>query len=197
MAVQDRVEWRRGRRTAPVRWLAWYVVFAGAVVAIVWLLFGSEPTTLDNGSSNPIATLPTATGVIAGAGLIPFVAAIFRRPRVSADHYALTVRPGSVRTLVLPWALIDEVAAYRVQDEQFLLLRCNSIRGVKGDRPRWFDRAVLRTAARATRSAGGGNAIGAYDLAARGTDFRGDVRWMLADLASFAPAHVLIVNEAG
>lgn len=196
MAVQERVVWRRGRRSRPIRWLVWYVINVGILGAVVWVLFGAEPDQLEAGGTNPMAVAPDAYAVLALIGLVPFVAAVFRRPVLSADHYAVTVRPGALRTLVLPWASLAEVAAYRVRDEQYLLFRCaNGRASVKADRPRWWDRAVLRAAARANRSAGNRRAVAAYDLALRSSDFRGDARRVLADMAHYAPAHVMVANE--
>jgi hypothetical protein len=192
MSVQERVEWRRGGRTRPIRWLIWYVVIAGILAAVAWVLFGAEPARLESGASNPLAAVPATYGVLAVIGLIPFVAEVARRPTMHADHYGVTVRPGAFRTLVLPWASLAEVAVFRVRDEQYFLFRCAIDRAVKGDRPRWCDQAVLRAAARADRSAGGKRAIAAYDLALRGSDFRGDARRILAHMTAFAPAHVMV-----
>ncbi|MGH3729465.1 MAG: hypothetical protein ACRDTU_12055 [Micromonosporaceae bacterium] len=163
-------------------------------MAALWLLFGEEPRQLASGMVNILAYLPhlAALGVV--VGLVPMVAAIFRRPLVTADSYALTLRPGRLRTLVLPWARISAIGVYPValQDdpEPILLVRCVERRGRLGDTPGWWDQAVLRAAAKAA-----GGAIGGYDVALRLSDFHGDHRQHLAAIAGFAPERVTVVDR--
>jgi hypothetical protein len=164
-------------------------VFVTVVVcAPAWLIFSDEPGKADNGAVNPLALVVPVIGLIFALLLFPQVLALVRRPVVAADHYALTVRPGVARTLVLPWAQIAEVAAMDVDDEPILLVRCAPQYGRSGDWPRWWDKAHLRSAKRSAALAS------AYDLAVPMNDFYGTPQSLLADLARWAPAHVAIVN---
>jgi hypothetical protein len=167
--------------------LGWYVVFAVVVIAAILLLFGGEPERLDSGQPNRLANLPMWTELIAAVGAVPFVLAVVRRPRVAANHFALTVRPGWIRTLVLPWVHVAEVAITEVEGERYLLVRCRPDPGRMGDTPHWVDQNVLRALARDdSRKARH------FDLAVRMRDFTPGVEGQLAALAAFAPDHVLI-----
>ena len=110
MAGPEGIEWRRSVPSVPLSRLAWYGFGAAIAVGLVWLLFGGEPRELDTGRSNPLAyALPVAI-VLAVVAAVPFLVPVLRRPFVAANHYALTVRPGWWRTLVLPWAKVAGVA---------------------------------------------------------------------------------------
>jgi len=174
--------------------LGWTSVGAVLVLAPAWLLFGAEPGRLETGALNPLALilpgLSLAFGILIGLPLL----ALIRRPIVTADHYALTVRPGVVRTLVLPWAHLVELAAVEVDAEPVLLVRCGPRdRQRSADWPRWWDRAELRSARRASRY----EPIAAYDLAVPMTDFVGRPAALLQALSHYAPAHVTVVSNFG
>jgi hypothetical protein len=126
----------------------------------------------------------------------PFVVALVRRPLVAADHYALSVRPGILRTLLLPWARVIEIAAYGARDEAFLLVRCrDGETGRLGDSPRWWDQAVLRAVIRSDRTHhGDGSRVARFDVAVRMDEFIGDPAAQLAALATFAPYHVVVAE---
>jgi hypothetical protein len=193
MAGPERIEWRRAFPSRAVVVLVWYVGLAGAVLGLTLLLFGDEPARLDSGAANPLAAIPPVAVVVAAVGAVPFVVALVRRPVVAANHYALTVRPGVVRTLVLPWSHITGVAVRRVGRETYLLVGCRRALDVLGDHPGWFDQGVLRSLRRGSRA---GRALAAdYDLAVRTRDFAGEPNAQLATLAAFAPDHVLIASD--
>lgn len=183
MAAATSLEWRRRFPTRVVRSLAWYLLAAGTIIAVVWLLFGAEPRRLPSGEANPLALLPLLTTILAGLGALPLVAALVRRPRVGADHYALYLRPGTGRTLLLPWATVTEITAATAAGRPFLLVALRPAGSQPGDRPRWFDQAALRSAA--SMAAG-------FDLAVRLDDFIGDPAEQLASLAAWAPGRVSI-----
>ncbi|MGC9668170.1 hypothetical protein ACNTMW_16645 [Planosporangium sp. 12N6] len=191
MAGPERIEWRRAFPFRAVAALAWYAAFAGVVLGAVWLFFGDEPAVLDDGTTNPLASVPTVVLVVVSAGGVPLLLAVVRRPLVAADHYALTVRPGVVRTLVLPWARITCVAARRTGREAYLLVQCRRALGALGDRPAWWDQGVLRAVHRTSPA----TRVPEFDLAVCLRDFIGEPRAQLAALASVAPAHVLITCE--
>lgn len=191
MAGPDRIVWRRGFPSRAWGRLGWYVTLGATAVVIGYVLFGSESARLETGESNPLALIPTGLTIIVTIAATPFLLALFRRPVVAADHYALSIRPGFLRTLVLPWARIAEVAAYGARDEAFLLVRCANRRSRLGDRPRWWDRTVLRAAKRG----GEGPTVGAYDLAVRMDEFVGDPGVRLASLAALAPRHVIVADD--
>ncbi|HET6214706.1 MAG TPA: hypothetical protein VFE14_17705, partial [Micromonosporaceae bacterium] len=156
-------------------------------MVIAYVLFGNEPAQLDSGRSNPLARMPAGVAALFVAVATPFVLALFRRPLVAADHYALSVRPGILRTLLLPWARIVEIAAYGVREEAFLLVRCRDGADRLGDLPRWWDRTVLRAAMRGERQPrGSGPVVAAYDVAVRMDEFVGDPAAQLAALAAYA-----------
>ncbi|MGE5829151.1 MAG: hypothetical protein ACM30G_12445 [Micromonosporaceae bacterium] len=187
----DQVVWRhRPPRRAAVR-LGWNAAGATLILAPAWLLFGDEPWTVESGAVNPLALLIPGLGVIFGCLLAVPALGLVRRPIVSADHYALTVRPGIVRTLVLPWAQLVELAAVPVDDEPMLLVRCGPRQRHSGDWPRWWDRAELRAARRARRS----EAISSYHLAVPMNDFAGRPSTLLTTLTSLAPGHVTLVDR--
>src|SRR5690348_8844199 len=128
MAGPDRIDWRRAFPSRALALLGWYLGLAGAALGLVWLLFGGEPARLDDGAPNPLAAILPIAAVVALLGAVPAVIAVIRRPVVAANHYALSVRPGSMRTLVLPWARIAKVAVRRVGRESYLLVRCGGAR---------------------------------------------------------------------
>jgi hypothetical protein len=191
MTDPERIEWRRSFPSHALVLVGWYAVVAGLGVGVVWLLFGSEPSHLDNGESNPLAVIPPVSVIVAGLGALPFVLAVVRRPSLTANHYALQVRPTWLRTLVLPWARIAQVAAYRIDGEPYLLVRCGTALDRLGDRPGWVDRAVLRAADRAADT----DVVNGFDLAVRMRDFTGTPRAQLTALAAFAPDHVAMVGD--
>jgi hypothetical protein len=185
MAGPERIEWRRAFPSHAVTLLAWYIVLAGAVLGLIFLLFGGEPAQLDDGSPNPLAAVLPVALVLAVIGCLPIVLIIIRRPIVAANHYA--------RTLVLPWARIAFVAVGRVGRETYLLVRCRELLDALGDHPTWVDQGVLRAVLRTPR---GGRALaGEFDLAVRLRDFVGEPNAQLATLAAFAPDHVLIASD--
>jgi hypothetical protein len=190
MAGPERIEWRPSAPSRPLTALGWYMAGAVMVVALVFLLFGSEPARLGSGVVNPLADLPMWTVALAAVGATPFVLTLFRRPVVAANHYALTVRPGWVRTLVLPWARVAEVAVADVRGDGYLLVRCGSGLDRLGNRPQWIDRAVLRGAVRHDARLGH-----QYDVAVRMRDFVGSTDGRLAALAAFAPDHVVVAIQ--
>jgi len=191
-----RIEWRRRFPSRAWRRLGWYVVSGAGVTIAGFGLFGAEPERLESGRSNPLAFVPTGLSLLFALAATPFVLALLRRPLVTADHYALSVRPGMLRTLLLPWAGIAEITAYGVPDDAFLLVRCDRRARRLGDRPRWWDRSVLRAAVRSTRELRRpGRPIEEYDLAVRMNEFVGDPAAQLASLAAFAPRHVMVADD--
>ena len=190
MAGPERIEWRRGFPSRSLAALGWYAVCATIVVAAVLLLFGAEPDQLDSGDHNVLADVPMWTEVLAAAGAVPFALALIRRPRVAANHFALMVRPGWVRTLVLPWSRVAEVMIAAVDEEQYLLVRCRESLDQTGNSPHWVDRTVLRALAREGFRKGRH-----FDLALRMSDFTSPrIEGQMAGLAAFAPDHVLIAT---
>lgn len=193
MAGPDRIEWRRAFPSRAVTGLVWYAILAGLVVGLTLLLFGDEPARLDDGSPNPLAAVFPVVLALAVLGCLPIVLVIARRPLVAANHYALTVRPGAARSLVLPWAHISVVAVRRVGRETYLLVSCRQSLDALGDHPTWIDQGVLRAVLRTPR---GGQALaGEFDLAVRLRDFVGEPNYQLATLAAFAPDHVFIASD--
>jgi hypothetical protein len=193
MAGPERIEWRRAFPTHAVIVVVWYWVIAGALLGLTWLLFGEEPARLDDGSPNPLVYVLPVAVAIALVGCVPPLVLLFRRPVVTANHYALSVRPGAVRTLVLPWAHIAAVSVRRVGREPYLLIRSRRSLAAHGDRPAWVDQGVLRAVLRTPRA---GQALaGEYDLAVRMRDFVGEPNAQLATLAAFAPDHVFIASD--
>ena len=190
MAGPERIEWRRSFPSRSLATLAWYVASAGLAVILVRGLFGDEPEVLDSGTHNPLADIPMWTVSLAVAGAVPIVLAVARRPRVGADHFALTVRPGWIRTLVLPWSRVAEVAAMEIAGDRYLLVRLREGLDLTGTNPHWVDQTVLRELSKSglKRSRG-------FDVAVRLRDFTGGSDGQLAALAAFAPDQVLIANH--
>ncbi|HLT09555.1 MAG TPA: hypothetical protein VK028_01955 [Micromonosporaceae bacterium] len=179
---------RRPRRAAGR--LAWTAFVACLVCGPAWLLFGDEPPEAADGAVNPLALVVPTLAILFGLALVPNVLALVRRPKLAADHYALTVRPGVARTLILPWAAVAEVATMEIDEEDFLLVRCTPAGRHLGDQPRWWDQANLRSAIR------GAPAASAYDLAVPLADFAARPEVILADLAEIAPGHVTLASRA-
>jgi hypothetical protein len=194
MAGPERIEWRRAFPSRPLTVLVWYVVLAAFALGLAWMLFGDEPERLDDGSFNSLAIVVPLTVAVALIGAAPLVLAVIRRPIVAADHYALTVRSGPLRTLVLPWARIVHVAVRQVGREAYLLVRCRQSLDALGDHPTWVDQGVLRAVLR-VRS--GQSLAGEFDFAVRLRDFVGEPNAQLATLAAFAPDHVFIASDVG
>jgi len=186
MAGPERIEWRR---SAPVRELvrlASYAVGAGLLIAVVWILFGSEPEYLRDGSRNPLADVPTWVAVVAAAGAAGLVVPVLRRPVVAANGYALRLRPGSLRTLTLPWDEVAEIATVRAGGEPLLGVRLRAVAAGLGDRPHGIDQRLLRKLRRADPGR-----LDRFDLVMRLSDFAGEPRAQLGSLAAFAPVEVI------
>jgi hypothetical protein len=190
VAGPERIEWRRSFPSRPLAILGWYGVFAVVVLAIILLLFGDEPDRLDTGAANPLADVPLWTTVLVLIGAVPFVLNVLRRPRVAANHFALTVRPGYVRTLVVPWSRIAEVTTTDVGGERYLLVRVRAGTDRMGNSPHWLDKFVLRELARE-----GSRKAKEFDLAVRMRDFTPAAAGQMGALAAFAPDHVFIANS--
>lgn len=191
MAATEQLQWRRAFPARAVRRLGWSMLVAAVAAGVAWLLFGSEPDRLATGATNPLSLVPPVT-TAAGVVLVTFSGLwLFRLPVVAADHYALRLRPGALRTLVLPWAAVAEIAGWSARGQPLLLVRCVP-GGRAGDRPGWWDRSVLRSAARA--AAGRSRAVAAYDVAVRMEAFVGTPTEQLASLAAWAPPHVQVTN---
>ena len=152
MAGPDRIEWRRAFPTHALAMLAWYGGLGGVALGLVLLLFGDEPARLDNGEANPLAAIPPVAVLIALIGAAPLVVALFRRPVIAANHYALTVRPGALRTLVLPWSHITQVVVHQAGSEAYLLVGCRRAGALVTTR--WLDQGVLRHCTRPRGRAG-------------------------------------------
>ena len=192
MAAAEQLEWRRAFPTRALRRLGWFCMLSVIIVVTFWVLFGTEPDLLPSGERNPLALLPPLTSAGAGIASVYFLLPLVRRPAVVADHYALVARPGVLRTLVLPWSGVAEIAAVGVRGDPVLLVRCTGRREPLGDRPRWPDQGVLRHAIRGAGSRRG--AVAAYDLAVRMDEFHGGGPALLAGLAAWAPPHVLVTD---
>jgi len=187
VAGPERIEWRRSFPSRSLGTLAWYAVSAILAVVLIRTLFGDEPETLASGAHNPLADVPMWTAGLALAGAVPVVLAVVRRPRVGANHFALTVRPGWVRTLVLPWSRVGEVAAIEAGGERFLAVRLLEGLDRTGTNPAWIDQNVLRELQKIQPVRGVGVAV-------RLRDFNGTPDGQLAALAAFAPDQVRITN---
>jgi hypothetical protein len=186
MATTQSLAWPRRFPSRALRRLSWFVLGGGSLVAGSWVLFGAEPDRLASGGANPLALIPPATTVLVLLTTLGLLLTVARRPLVVADHYALTVRPGALRTLLLPWATVAEVAGITARGEPLLVVRCGTPRGRPGDRPRWCDRGVLRA---------GGPVVAGYHLAVRMEDFAGSPRAKLAALAAWAPDQVMVTDQ--
>jgi hypothetical protein len=189
MTGPDRIEWRRGFPGRAWRLVASCVAAGAVAVGVSWLLFGNEPETLSDGASNPLAAIPQWTLLAALAVVLAASCPLLRRPTVTATHYALSVRPGMVRTVLLPWAAIAEIMGVRTADGDYLLIQLRPEMDAVGDRPGYWDRSVLRGATRAYPRAVD------YDLAVRLGEFAGRPDRKLATLAAYAPETVHIVNR--
>ncbi|GAA2604844.1 hypothetical protein GCM10010399_39870 [Dactylosporangium fulvum] len=190
MSGPERIEWRRSFPSRSLSTLAWYVVSAGLVVLLVRGLFADEPEVLDSGADNPLADVPMWTLALAVVGAVPVVLAVVRRPRVGANHFALTVRPGWVRTLVLPWSRVAGVAMVEVEGERYLVVRLRDSLDRTGTNPAWLDQDVVRELAKT-----GSLPARSFDVAVRLRDFQGGPPGQLAALAAFAPDQVAIANH--
>jgi len=187
MTGPGRIEWRRGLPRQALRRVAWWAVVAALVVGVALLLFGPEPETLDDGSHNVLDDVPLWTALLMLAVLAVIAVPVLRRPAVAADHYALRVRPGPWRTLLLPWAGIAEVVVLSSNGDEYLLIRLDP--KVPGDRPKAWDQSVLRHARKGTDRAD------AYDLAVCLKEFAGPPEGKLAALAAYAPETVVIEEK--
>lgn len=189
MTTPEGIEWRRSFPSGPLSALLWYIAFGGFFVAIAWMLFGAEPEQLDDGTRNPLAGLASLITWAALVGLAVCVHNVFRRPRVAANHFALTLRPGSRRTLVLPWARVHEIAIRDIDNDRYLLVRCRTPSDTTGHLPHWCDRGILRKLDRDS------DVASRYDLAVRMADFIGDPDGRVTALVAFAPDHVTIAAD--
>jgi hypothetical protein len=185
--ASDRVTWNRRRPKRAAGRLAWSVFVALAAGGPAWLLFGSEPWQADGGALNPLALVAPIVLTFFGIALVPQVIALVRRPIVACDYYALTVRPGVGRTMVLTWAQIAEIVVVDLEEEQMMLIRCRPVLRGSADTPRWWDQATLRSVIRGAAFAS------AYDLAVPMSDFLGSAESLLADLGTCAPEHVALL----
>lgn len=185
----DRIEWRRAFPSRAVKLVSACAGAGGLAVAAAWVLFGDEPATLNSGAVNPLASVPqwtmVAAAAVVGASLVP----VIRRPSVAATRYALSVRPGVLRTLRLPWATIVEITGVRAGGEEFLLVRLRPGLDALGDHPGYWDKAVLRAAVR-----GYPRAV-EFDLAVRMREFAGAGPAKVAALAAYAPETIDITSR--
>jgi hypothetical protein len=202
VAGPERIEWRRGFPSRAVRRSSWYAVAAAFVLGLIWLLFGPEPDRLTSGAINVLALIPTIATTLACAGGVFVVLLALRRPRVAANHYALSVRPGACRSLVLPWAIVDRVAVVGTPKGRYLLValsrkaaRAGRARrsGWAGPVTRWCDQRAMR---RLARSGPRGRQVSAgYELAVPMSGFVGGPGALTAAVAAFAPDHVVLAGE--
>ncbi|HEY1176240.1 MAG TPA: hypothetical protein VGF17_08785 [Phytomonospora sp.] len=186
----------RLRRRFPARHVAkllGYLFVAGTVLVLTSLVFGEEPGVLDNGAANPLSHLTVFMAVALSLGAVPFVYRLVRLPRLEVNHFGLIVRPGALRTMVLPWVHIEQLAGYTVQERRhartYLLIACDGHQGRLGDRPGYADRIVFREAMHVT-----GGLVGDFDVAVRMRDFADTPSAQLAQLSAFAPNHVDVVD---
>lgn len=174
--------------------LGGYVIVAGIVVVGVFLIFGAERTRLAGGRVNLLGYVPPIVLVVALLGMALACVPLFRRPTFVADRYALRVRPGCLRTVVVPWIDVLEVVGSPVtrgaKTQPYLLVCRDPAPSRRGARPRWWDRTVLREAVRH-----GGPGYRRYDLAVRMDDFDEPPIAQLVMLARLAPGHVRVVDE--
>jgi hypothetical protein len=185
----DRIEWRRAFPSRALKVVGVCAAASGFAVVAAWVLFGDEPATLNSGAANPLASVPQwtmiAAATVMGASFVP----VIRRPSVAATQYVLSVRPGVVRTLRLPWTTIVEVTGVRATGEEFLLVRLQPGQDALGDHPRYWDKTVLRAAARRYSRAVD------FDLAVRMREFAGTGPAKVAGLAAYAPENVDITSR--
>ncbi|HZE41180.1 MAG TPA: hypothetical protein VE172_20465 [Stackebrandtia sp.] len=175
--------------------LVGYLVAGGVITAFTWLIFASEPAALDTGATNPAAKAPVFVGIVVVLGILVVAIPALRPPRLAANHYGIAVRPGAFRTVLLPWAHVEEVTAMTVPGRRtgdaYMLIAVDDYCGhTTGDRPRFLDRAVLREANRATEGR-----VDNFDLAVRLADFVGEPDIILDKFAKLAPAHVDVTNQ--
>jgi hypothetical protein len=185
----DRIEWRRAFPGRALKLVGVCAAAGGFAVVAAWVLFGDEPATLNSGDVNPLASVPQwtmlAAAAVVGASFVPLA----RRPCVAATQHALSVRPGVLRTVLLPWATIVEITGVRSAGEEFLLVRLQPGLDALGDHPGYWDKAVLRAAAR-----GYPRAV-EFDLAVRMREFAGTGPAKMAALAAYAPEKVDITSR--
>jgi hypothetical protein len=186
----DRVVWRRRRPRRAAGRLVWTLFVAVVVTAPLWLMFSGEPLQAADGALNPLALLGPGVAVIFLVGVLAQVTALVRRPLIEFDYFALTVRSGLARTLVLPWAQLTELVVLDLEGDEFLLIRCQPHRRGTGDRPRRLDQGALRSLRRRATFASG------YDLAVPMDRFAGTTDGLLAEMATRAPAHVILARRA-
>jgi hypothetical protein len=188
---RNRIVWRRRPPKRAAARLGWTLVATLFVCGPAWLLFSGEPGQVAGDAINPLALILPGLALVFGGLLLPHALALVRRPVVAADHYALTVRPGVFRTLVLPWAQLAELCVREIDEEPILLIRCGHRGPRSADWPRWWDQAGLRAARRGDAD----RAIAAYDLAVPMDEFEGEPASMLAELVRWAPEHVAVFNQ--
>jgi hypothetical protein len=185
----DRIEWRRAFPRRALKVVGVCAAAGGFAVAAAWVLFGDEPATLNSGEANPLASVPQWTIVAAAAMVGASCVPVFRRPSVAATHHALSVRPGALRRLLLPWATIAEITGVRADGEEFLLVRLERGLDALGDHPGFWDKRVLRAATR------GYPLAGEFDLAVRMREFAGTGPAKMAALAAYAPESIDITSR--
>ncbi|GLZ76919.1 hypothetical protein Afil01_17260 [Actinorhabdospora filicis] len=182
--LRRRFPWRHVLR------LLAYLVLAAAILALTRYLFAMEPDMLDTGVPNPLRHAEAFVAGVLIAGTIPYAYRLMRLPKLEVNHFGLIVRPGALRTLVLPWVHIEQVAVYTAaKGRTYLLIACDGHQGRLGDRPGYGDRIVLREALHLT-----GGMLADFDLAVRSRDFADTPSAQLAQLSAFAPAHVDVVD---
>jgi hypothetical protein len=194
--MRDQVVWLpRPPRRAAIR-LGLLALAAVPTLAATHLMLGDEPTYLESGRLNPLNLFFPALIAAFALTAVPSLLGLVRPPQVAADHFALRLRPGCLRTLVVPWSQVAELAAVPVlisprRWEPLMLVRFAWRQGKDGDRPRLWDTVLLRDA----RRSGGRDQVDGYDLALRLADFVGTPYALLSALAVFAPGHVILVSK--
>jgi hypothetical protein len=171
--------------------LAWTSVLAVAVCGLAALVFGNEPDRATDGSRNPFVLVVPVLIVVFTVILLGHALAVVRRPVLRTTRYALTVRPGIVRTLVLPWAELAELTLVDLDEDTYLLVRCAPVPVSSGDRPRWWDQAQLRAVRRGLPQGS------AYDLAVPVAEFLGSPETLFAQLAAAVPMHIAMFDRGG
>jgi len=194
--MRDQVVWLpRPPRRAAIR-LGFLALAAVPTLAAAHLMLGDEPAYLESGQLNPLYLFFPALVAAFALTAVPSLVSLVRHPQVAADHFALRLRPGCLRTLVVPWSQVAELAAVPVllaprRWEPLMLVRFAWQRGKEGDRPRFWDTVLLRDA----RRSGGRDQTEGYDIAVRLGDFAGTPYALLSALAVFAPGHVVLVSK--